>query len=106
MKTTQRIQLKAGLINGIASWYVDNPTTLEATIKEGSVVLQNDKVILENPSSIEKVMAFGDGLKCYVQFVSISLIGTNIRLCMVVVLLLLDKSEIQNWLINISLQQN
>jgi len=68
MKTTQKIQVKAGLINGIAGFYVDNPTTLKADIKEGSVVLQNGKLIMENPSSIEKVMPFGDGLKCYVQF--------------------------------------
>ena len=80
MKTTQKIQVKAGLINGIAGFYVDNPTTLKADIKEGSVVLQNGKLIMENPSSIEKVMPFGDGLKCYVQFVSILLICTIVPL--------------------------
>ena len=72
MTTMHTIKLEEGLVNGKPGWYCDNKVTLEANFKEGSVLLKNDALTMLQPSSVEKAIPFENGLKNYVQFVSIS----------------------------------
>ena len=50
-------------------WVCTNSVNLEATFREGSVLLQNDSLTKIDPS-LEKCLPVGDGVKNYVQFVS------------------------------------
>ena len=53
------------------TWVVHNQVTLNATFKEGSVLLENDAAAIYL-QSLERTLPCGDGVKNYVQYVSYS----------------------------------
>ena len=71
MTTKHTIKLEEGMVDGKPSWFCDNKVMLEAKFKEGSVLLKNDALTMLQPSSVERAIPFENGLKNYVQFVSI-----------------------------------
>ena len=70
MVTNHIIQLREGVVDGKVAWVCTNSVNLEATFREGSVLLQNDALTKLNPS-LERCVPVGDCVKNYVQYVSI-----------------------------------
>ena len=70
MVTNHIIQLREGVVDGQVTWVCTNSVNLEANFREGSVLLKNDTLTKLDPS-LERCIPVGDGVKNYVQYVSI-----------------------------------
>ena len=70
MTTFHTVRLEKEMVYGKESWICTNNVVLSANFKAGSPLLQSEALTFSHPSSLEKCMPDGNGLKNYCQFVS------------------------------------
>ena len=70
MTTFHTVRLEKEMVYGKESWICTNNVVLSANFKAGSPLLQGEALTFSHPSSLEKCMPDGNGLKNYCQFVS------------------------------------